>query len=102
MHFINSRPRPKREGEMTLCETPRDFIPFLRGDNFFELDFSFSFSFFLSLFLLPAHGFATAQPTKYLTDWAQREGADQPLNTDPVCLLFVSHFCQVWQPIRLK
>lgn len=64
--------------------------------------FLFLFFFSLSLFLLPAHGFATAQPTKYLTDWAQREGADQPLNTDPVCLLFASHFCQVWQPIRLK
>lgn len=84
---------------MTLCEMSRDFIPFLRGDNFFELDFSF---FSPQLFLLPPRGFAATQPAKYLTDWAQREGADQPLNTDPLCLLFVSHFCQVWQPIRLK
>lgn len=58
--------------------------------------------FFGGIFFPPAHGFTTVQPAKYFTDWAQRKGTDQPLNTDPLCLIFMSHFCQVWQPIRLK
>lgn len=35
-------------------------------------------------------------------DWAQREQADQHLNEALLRLLFVSHFCQVWQLIKLK
>lgn len=36
------------------------------------------------------------------SDCAPREWADQPLNTNLLCVLVVSHFCHVWQIIRLK
>lgn len=41
-------------------------------------------------------------PWSKSSDWAPGDRADQPLNTNLLCLLFVSHFCQVWQLIKLK
>lgn len=91
LHFINSRPRPKREGEMTLGETPRDFIPFLRGDNFFELDFSFSFFFSLSRFFFYPHTVSLPRSPQSTSLTGHRGKALISLSTQILCVCYSRH-----------